>query len=99
MVKVLGVAKSAYHVSLAVAAPKLCVVTAVYIPPTQVGYSAMGYSKMWEVIVESVRTLQIQHQVPVMSQVLMGDFNAHIGTNKAGTVPDHILLERRNADY
>lgn len=59
----------------------------------------MGYSKMWEVIVESVRTLQIQHQVPVMSQVLMGDFNAHIGTNKAGTVPDHILLERRNADY
>ena len=97
--KVLGVAKSAYHVSLALAAPKLCVVTAVYIPPTQVGYSAMGYSKMWEVIVESVRTLQIQHQVPVMSQVLMGDFNAHIGTNKAGTVPDHILLERRNADY
>ena len=58
-----------------------------------------GYSKMWEVIIESVCTLQIQHQVPVMSQVLMGDFNAHIGTNKAGTIPDHILVEHRNANY
>ena len=59
----------------------------------------MGYHKMWEVIIESVLTLQIQHQVPIMIQVLMGDFNAHIDTNKTGTVPKHILLERRNADF
>ena len=59
----------------------------------------MVYSKMWERIIESICILKIQYQVPITSQVLKGDFNANIITSKAGTVPDHVLLERRNKSY
>ena len=63
------------------------------------GYNATRYAHIWDSIIESIRTLQLQHHIDVVNQVLVGDFNAHIGQNRAGHLPSDTELSRKLGSY
>ena len=59
----------------------------------------MRYAHIWDSIIESIRTLQLQHHIDAANQVLVGDFNAHIGQNRAGNLPSDTALSRKCGSY
>ena len=97
----LGILKSTCFVTVAlnVSNKGKVVLDSIFIPPVQVGYNAMRCAYIWDSIIKSIRTLQLQHHIDAENQVLIRDFGAHIGQNRADNLPSDTALSRKCGSY
>lgn len=45
---------------------------------------------------EAENTLQLAHNIASTDFALIGDFNAHLGSERVGCITEHLLLSGRN---
>ena len=95
--RVLGADTSNFHVAAAVEVPRVgrTVVGIVYVPPARQGHLRLKYGDIWQDIMESIRTLQMAHNIVLHNFMILGDMNAHVGTEPMGTPTEQVLTGHR----